>query len=248
MVGTATIGTPPPLAAFRDSGPVALFIDFDGTLVDIAPTPDGIQVGQGLSQHLAALASRLDGRVALVSGRSLADIETHLGELDLPRAGSHGLDRRRADGTVIGGRAAGLPESVTDAVVDFAQASEGLLYEAKSHGAALHYRAAPALERACLAFADDLAATHGLKAKRGKCVVELVSAEADKGAAVRAFMAEPDFAGAIPVFIGDDVTDEDGFRAAGELGGFGIIVGERKDTLARYRLSTPAKVHEWLNL
>lgn len=248
MAGTGTIATPPPLGTLRENGPVSLFVDFDGTLVDIAPTPDSIAVQDGFAARLAQLAARLDGRVALISGRSLEDIERHLGELAMPKAGSHGLDRRRADGTPVGGRPEGLPDAVTRAVAEFAARGEGLRYEAKQHGAALHYRAAPGLERACIDFADALAASHGLKAKRGKCVVELVSTEADKGAAVHAFMAEPAFAGSLPVFIGDDVTDEDGFRAAAELGGFGIVVGERQETLARYRLSTPEKVHEWLNL
>ncbi|OCC24849.1 trehalose-phosphatase [Croceicoccus estronivorus] len=249
MTGTATSELPPPsLGALRENGPISLFVDFDGTLVDIAPAPDAIFVPDGFARRLERLSSDLSGRVALVSGRSLENLQEHLGSLDLARAGSHGLERVRADGSRIGERPAIFPEAVRVAVGQFATRSEGLYYEAKRLGAALHYRNAPGCEAACLAFADEQAARYELKAKRGKCVVELVPREADKGAAVCAFMAEQGFAGSRPVFIGDDVTDEDGFRAVAELGGFGIIVGGRQDTLARYRLPSPAKVHEWLDL
>ena len=130
----------------------------------------------------------------------------------------------------------------------FAAARPGLEYEAKAFGGALHYRAAPELEDAAIAFAERQALLHGLWLKPGKCVVELVNRGADKGGAVRAFMEEEPFAGALPVFVGDDLTDEDGFRAVGELGGFGVIVGARAGTLARHSLESPAKVLEWLEL
>ena len=140
-----------------------------------------------------------------------------------------------------------FPE-VAEAVRAFAERRAGLAYEAKSHGAALHYRAAPQLEAEAIAFVERVAAEHGLAVKRGKCVAELVPRGADKAAAVHAFMGEKAFRGALPIFIGDDATDEDGFRAATELGGFGIVVGERPSPFARYRLSTPAEVHAWLEL
>ncbi|MBO9602475.1 MAG: trehalose-phosphatase [Novosphingobium sp.] len=239
---------PPPLGAIRAKGPVALFLDFDGTLVEIAPTPDAILVPRELAGQLEAMAGRNEGRLALVSGRSVEDVAGHLGPASIALAGSHGLERFRADGSALEPRPATLPPGVAEAVRDFVKRRPGLAYEAKSHGAALHYRAAPQLEAAVLAFAEKLAAEHGLAVKRGKCVAELVPRGADKAAAVRAFMGEKAFHGALPIFIGDDVTDEDGFRAATELGGFGIIVGERLSALARYRLATPAEVHQWLEL
>jgi trehalose 6-phosphate phosphatase len=244
----ATIGTPPPLCAIRAKGPVALFLDFDGTLVDIAPTPDSIMVPEELAERLEAMAERYEGRVALVSGRSAADVTGHIGPAELALAGSHGLERFRADGSALEPNAAKLPWGVAAAVCAFAERRPGLAYEAKSHGAALHYRAAPQLEAEAIAFVEKVAAEHGLAVKRGKCVVELVPRGADKATAVYAFMREKSFMGALPIFVGDDATDEDGFRAAAELGGFGIVVGERPSPFARYRLATPAEVHEWLEL
>lgn len=248
MVETATIGTPPALSAVRAKGPVALFLDFDGTLVDIAPTPDSIMVPADLAQQLEDMAARNEGRVALVSGRSAADVTGHIGPASIALAGSHGLERFRADGSPLDAAAAKLPWGVADAVRAFAERRPGLAYEAKSHGAALHYRAAPQLEAEAIAFIERVAAEHGLAVKRGKCVVELVPRGADKAAAVQAFMGEKAFRGALPIFVGDDATDEDGFRAVAELGGFGIVVGERPSAFARYRLATPAEVHEWLEL
>lgn len=239
--------TPPPIGELLKSKPLALFLDFDGTLVDIAPTPDSIHVPSDLAERLHTLADRLEGRMALVSGRSLVDLEKHLGPLNLPRAGSHGSDCRAADGIVLGEAATGLPQAALDAVEVFA-AANGFSTEDKPHGAALHFRSDPSLEDKGLAFARELASEHGLVVKQGKCVIELVAGGADKASAVRAFMAVAPFTGAAPVFVGDDVTDEDGMRAARELGGFGIAVGERASENATYALASPAAVHHWLQL
>jgi len=227
---------------------VALFLDFDGTLVEIAPTPAEITVPEGLAARLESLSHRFGGRLALVSGRSTANIAQHLGAPAIARAGSHGIERLTAGGARLGAEPAALPAAVDDAMRIFAGAHPGIAYEAKKHGAALHFRAAPELEHAAIAFAERQAILHGLWVKPGKFVVELVNQGADKAGAVRAFMGEEPFAGAMPVFVGDDVTDEDGFRAAGELGGFGVVVGARGGTLARHCLDSPAKVHEWLEL
>jgi trehalose 6-phosphate phosphatase len=248
MADSTELGPPPALAALEAAGPVALFLDFDGTLVDIAPTPEAIAVPEGLSARLEALSRRLGGRLALVSGRSTANIAAHLGAIGIARAGSHGVERITAAGARLGPEPAPIPAELDAAMREFAAAHPGLGYEGKSHGAALHYRAAPQLEHAAIAFAERQAIMHGLWVKLGKFVVELVNQGADKAAAVRAFMAAEPFVGARAVFIGDDVTDEDGFRAAGERGGFGIVVGARAGTLARHCLDRPAKVHEWLHL
>jgi len=247
MVETVAMGIPPLLDELGASVPVALFLDFDGTLVDIAPSPDAIRVPPDLPARLEALARRMEGRLALVSGRSVADIERHLGPVRIALAGSHGLDRIGADGARIGPAPAPIPRAAMQAFEDFA-ARSGLEYEAKSHGAALHYRTAPALADAALAFAREIADENALQLKRGKCVVELAPQGADKAGAVHAFMGEGAFAGAMPVFVGDDITDEDGFLAARDLGGFGIIVGDRAGTLARYRLPSPTEVSQWLEL
>lgn len=237
----------PSLEDLLSREPLALFLDFDGTLVDIAPTPDGIFVPPMLAEKLHALRDRLEGRLALVSGRAIVDLERHLGALEIARAGSHGSDCRTAEGTVLGDAAAGLPQAVLDEIARFA-AAEGFATEDKPHGAALHFRADPSLEPKGLTFANELAAENGLQVKRGKCVIELVQSGADKAGAVHNFMAAPPFAGATPVFVGDDVTDEDGMRAAVELGGFGIAVGDRVSENAKYGLASPAAVQQWLSL
>lgn len=248
MVRSPELGPPPPLSSLEAAGPVALFLDFDGTLVEIAPTPEAISVPAGLAARLEGLSRRLEGRLALVSGRSTANIAEHLGHPAIARAGSHGAERVTAGGMRLGAEPAPLPAEIGEAMRSFAAAHQGLGYEAKSHGAALHFRAAPKLEDTAIAFAERHAVLHGLWVKLGKGVVELVNQGADKAGAVHAFMGEEPFAGALPVFVGDDITDEDGFRAAEELGGFGIIVGARVGTLARHCLASPAKVHEWLGL
>lgn len=248
MVRSSELGPPPSLASLEAAGPVALFLDFDGTLVEIAPTPETISVPEGLAASLEGIARRLGGRLALVSGRSTANIAEHLGNPAIARAGSHGMERLTAGGSRLGPEPAPLSPAIGEAMRAFAGSHKGVEYEPKTHGAALHFRAAPELEHAAIAFAERQAVLHGLWVKLGKSVVELVNQGADKAGAVRAFMGGEPFAGALPVFVGDDVTDEDGFRAAGELGGFGIIVGAKEGTLARHCLNSPAKVHEWLGL
>ncbi len=247
MAKTHSLASPPTLQELCAAGPLSLFLDFDGTLVEIAATPDGIAVPERLGDALFALATRMEGRLALVSGRAIPDIERHLGPLRVARAGSHGIARELADGTPIGELAEALPEDAAGALRAFA-AERGFALEEKQHGAALHFRAAPELEPHGLTFAEQLARTHGLEVKRGKSVIELVRPGASKAGAVRAFMELPPFAGSRPVFVGDDITDEDGFAATAAMGGFGILVGERSPTAASYQLAGPAAVHDWLAL
>lgn len=244
MASSVNLPLPPPLGSL---GSPALFLDFDGTLVDIAATPDDIVVPEGLARRIAELDARMEGRLALVSGRALDDVERHLGAMSWCRAGSHGLDCRDAEGRPVGGEPQPLPGPVRQALEEFA-AERDLDYEPKSHGGALHFRANPDAGEDAHRFAQSLADRHGLEVKRGKGVVELVEPGADKGQAVRAFMRQAQFANALPIFVGDDETDEDGMAAATALGGFGIVVGPRTDTVARYRIATVPQVHAWLGL
>lgn len=238
---------PPALDKLRAAGPLALFLDFDGTLVDLAPRPDSIHVPPGMMDRLHALSRQLDGRLALVSGRGIVDLERHLGPISVAVSGSHGSDCRAADGTSIGEVPSGLPQDVLAEAADFA-AAHGFDLEDKPHGAALHFRANPSLEEEGNAFADALAARHKLDVKRGKCVIEFVNRGANKGAALRRFMNQAPFRGSVPVFVGDDITDEDGMVAATQMGGFGILVGDRQPSCAKYGLASPAAVHHWLGL
>ena len=247
MDSSPDLPAPPALAELVAEGPLALFLDFDGTLVEIASTPDEIIVPGDLNRRIEALSARLHGRLALVSGRAVDNLEQHCGSLAVARAGSHGLACFTADGEQLGDKPSRLPADLLDALGTFA-ASEGFTLEAKPHGAALHYRSDPALEERGKLFATSFADDNGLSVKCGKCVIELVQPGADKASAVRAFMAEPPFRGSRPVFVGDDLTDEDGFAAARALGGFGVLVGGRSPTAAKYGLADPAAVQQWLDL
>lgn len=247
MGGLGGLTLPPKLDRLLSGGPIALFLDFDGTLVELAKTPDAIDVPHDLGERIELLYDRLEGRLALVSGRSLEDLEKHIGSIGVPRAGSHGAARQWADGSWLGDEPVGLAEAVTEAMQDYAR-REGIDYERKTHGGALHFRAAPEREAAAIGFAATLADEHGLELKTGKSVVEIVRTGADKGQAVAAFMREEPFAGSRPWFIGDDVTDEDGFAASMRLGGRGILVGDRAETRADYRLPNVKDVHKWLDL
>ena len=244
MAASATL-PPPPALADLSARPLAVFLDFDGTLVEIAERPEDIAAPAGLATTLDDIADRLEGRLALVSGRGIENLERHCGPLAIACAGSHGLDLRAADGTPLGAPATTPGSSAVAELRSFA-ADHGVDFEHKPHGAALHSRRAPEKEQACAIFVADVAAREGLGVKHGKRVCELVPLGASTGAAVRALMAEPNFAGATPVFVGDDVTDEDGFAACAELGGFGVAVGPRQSENARYALADPAAVQQWL--
>ena len=224
----------------------ALFLDFDGTLVELGETPDAIRVAPELADLLQRLWRRLDGRLAIVSGRSLASLEQHLPLSGIAFSGSHGLELRLRDGTSLPLSVPIGLEQVHDRVRRFAAGRAGLLVEEKPAGIALHYRLAPAESDAAESFMAALADERGWRVQHGKMVIELRPTGATKGDALRAFMTEPDFAGARPVFVGDDLTDEHGFEAAVALGGAGLLVGPARDSAASYRLPSVAAVADWL--
>lgn len=246
MDDPATQPPPPSLRELVARGPLALFLDFDGTLVEIAAEPGAIAVEPGLAEKLTTLSERLEGRLALISGRAIDNLEQHCGALAIACAGSHGAEVRNSDGTAIS-RQDALPQAAVNGARAWAEARD-IMIEAKPYGIALHSRSKPKLEEDCAIYLTELAERHGLAVKRGKKVAELVQPGADKGRAVRDLMDLEPFAGAFPVFVGDDVTDEDGFAACAALGGFGIAVGERPSRVARYRLDGPAAVRNWMRL
>jgi trehalose 6-phosphate phosphatase len=226
--------------------PAALFLDFDGTLVELAEAPDAIAVPSGLTPLLDRLRERLDGRLAIVSGRAVEDLRRHLSVSVAVLSGSHGAELHYPDGRSIPVSAPpGLAEA-RESIRRFAAGSEGLLVEDKPAGVALHYRLAPERADEADAFLESLAQRSGLVLQRGKMVAELRPHGCDKGAALRRLMAEPPFAGARPVFVGDDLTDEDAFRAAASLGGEGVLVGPDRPSAARWRLDGVAEVAAWL--
>ncbi len=246
-MATANLPDPPALSDLMADGPVALFLDFDGTLVELADQPDGIEVPGDLLDRLHDLRDRVGGRLAIVTGRALDDLHHHVGACVLARAGSHGASCLKADGSRLGEEPTILADDAVRAMQDFAQGRD-LGFESKTYGAALHYRQHPEQEGDALEFMQGLAAKYDLELKRGKFVIELADSNSHKGDAVAAFLAEDDFTGARPIFIGDDLTDEDGFAGANACGGFGIAVGERESEAARYHLADVSAVHAWLNL
>ncbi len=242
---------PPPLATIIAGGPLSLFLDFDGTLVELAPKPDAIEVRPGIDHGLVGLSAKLDGRCAIVSGRSLNELQHYLGNIPVGWAGSHGVDIRSPQGHSLGDTPDGLPNVIESELKRFAEEHD-LGFERKPHGGALHYRSCPEKGEAVHAFADELAAEHGWRAQSGKCVAELVAHGASKGEAVNLFMSEMPFVGSRPYFLGDDLTDEAGFEACAVLGGAGILVGERarngSKTKAQFALPDVGSVHEWLGI
>lgn len=236
---------PPPPADLLDGA--ALFLDFDGTLVELAETPDAIRVPSALAPMLERLRTRLAGRLAIVSGRALADLERHLPLHDIAFSGSHGLELRLADGTRLPLSVPIGLEGARAEVERFAGAHDGLIVEGKPAGIALHYRLAPQHEAEVIATMASLAKAHGFSLQCGKMVAELRAGGAHKGDAVRAFMTEPAFMAARPVFVGDDLTDEHAFAAATALGGAGVLVGPARETAARYRLESVTAVARWLD-
>lgn len=224
----------------------ALFLDFDGTLVDIAPRPDAVRLAPGLASDLRALHGALGGALAIVTGRTLGDMERFLPQLDLPLACEHGAHwrLRAADGPATPALALA---PVLDAMAGLAARHPQLLVERKSAGAALHYRQAPQLRQLCHdTLTRAVAQVPGAELMAGKCVYEVKPAGASKGQAIARFMQQPVFAGRVPLFVGDDVTDEAGFAAVQALGGMGLKVGAG-ETAARMRISSPAAVRDWLH-
>jgi len=230
------------------SGNFAFFFDLDGTLADIKPHPDQVVVPPDILERLAQLAKISGGALALISGRSMVELDQLAGPHRFPLAGVHGAERRDINGETHRGA---LPRSVVqplerDLAVEMAQL-DGTELEAKGVAFALHYRQAPQHEEAIRALAMRMVTRYpALSMQPGKCVIELKPADIDKGAAIDAFMQEVPFYGRTPVFIGDDLTDEHGFDVVNRLHGISVKVGAG-GTLATYRLEDVNAVHQWIN-
>jgi len=224
-----------------------LFLDVDGCLLDLAQMPDAVVVPTELPGTLSGLAQRLDGAIALISGRALANVERLFGALHLPIAGLHGLERR----STVRTQAAPEPPPAWDIVRQDAQRiiarHPGTLFEDKGAALALHWRNAPHAAAQLQAFAAaTLPRLPGYRLQQGNHVVELRPNAGDKGSAVAALLEEPPFKGRVPVFAGDDITDEAGFAAVNARGGISVLVGDRQSSCAHYALPDPAAVRTWL--
>jgi len=225
----------------------ALFLDFDGTLTEIAATPDRVRVDPALHGTLRELLESLDGALAVISGRRVADLDRYLAPLRLPTAGLHGLEWRGADGRVLKKRYHGrAPGGFRDRLVRLADTDPRLLIEDKGATLALHYRGAPEREAELQALMTELVADlKGYRVLCGKMVLELLPAKTGKGQAIEAYMQQYPYRGRRSVFAGDDVTDEDGFAAVARMGGISIKVGDGSSA-ATHRVPTVSAFVAWL--
>lgn len=224
-----------------------LFLDVDGTLLDFAPTPGAVQVDPPLLQLLEDISVQFGGAVALVSGRSLDDLDRLFAPLKLPTAGIHGFERRAADGTMHRPTLSPDPlQPVRDRLKAFARAQPGVLLEDKGMALALHFRGARGARAEAHLVVADIAAglDPAFTVLQGSHVLEIKPANLNKASAIDAFMKEPPFAGRVPVYIGDDITDFDGFSAVRRNDGIDIAVGDRVS--ARWALADPQAVRNWL--
>jgi trehalose 6-phosphate phosphatase len=227
----------------------AAFLDVDGTLLEIAPTPEAVHVSQDLKSLLQRLNARLEGALALISGRTVDTLDALFTPGRYCAAGVHGCERRTASGNVLRPQVdAQAVSAARRTLASFVREHEGLLLEDKSYGLAVHFRLVPHLQsrvhERMLSMLERLGGAFELQA--GKCVFELRPAGWNKGAAVAAFMEEQPFRGRQPIYIGDDVTDESAFAAVNALDGLTIRVGDPAPTAARYRLRGVSEVHAWL--
>ena len=238
---------PPPSLDFST---VALFLDVDGTLVEIERHPDHVHVPDDLCDLLEKLETACGGALALVSGRSIEQLDRLFSPLKLCGAGLHGLERRHANGEVT--RASPEPEAYEKArssLRQLAASDPRLLLEDKGLTLALHYRNAPDARAQVREVAREVVAASAgaFVLLEGKMVLEIKPPDADKGHAIRTFLEEKPFCGRTPVFAGDDVTDEAGFEAVNELDGVTVRIGnDQESTAAVFVLPDEAAAQSWL--
>ena len=228
----------------------AVFLDIDGTLLDLAPAPDAVHVDSALATLLPSVRRALGGALALVTGRAITDVDRLFPGLRMPVAGQHGCERRDAQGALhLHAPAPETLEGLRKLFTEFARTQEGLLLEDKGSTIALHYRKAPQLADHVHKTLHAHVAASGVTTYRlqpGKMLLELRPDDRDKGTAIRDFMSERPFKGRCPVFVGDDKTDEHGFAMINTIGGWSVKVGPGS-TCARYRLADVNAVRSWLS-
>ena len=237
----------PPADLPVDPAGHALFLDFDGVIAEIAPTPDAVEVPPSRAAIVAAWREASGGAVALVSGREIDDLRSVFPAYDGAISGGHGAEtqmpggpRERAEADIEAARECG------DAMEAFAAARPGLLFERKRAGGVLHYRRDPKEERAAWAMVEALLdGRPGLEAQPAKMAVEVKPAGFSKGSVIESLMAREPFRGRTPIYVGDDTTDEAAFRAVNAMGGLSIKVGEGP-TEARHAFGSASRLFAWL--
>jgi trehalose 6-phosphate phosphatase len=245
-----TIGesaAPPP----RLDAHSAVFLDVDGTLLEIAARPELVQVPRALPPLIARVSEERQGALALISGRPLAELDRLFQPWHGAAAGLHGVERRRADSTldcVLDSLSAAALDRIRPRLAMLARSDSRLILEDKGGTVALHYRAAPEREPEIRAYTEGLRreAAMQLRLIAGKMVVEFQPLHVNKGLAIAAFLGEPPFLGRRPVFVGDDTTDEDGFAEIRRRRGIGVRVGPPRETAATHCLPSVAAVRAWL--
>ena len=225
----------------------AFFFDLDGTLASLQPEPGLVSVPESVRDNLHLLHRMSSGAVAIISGRPLAQIDALLAPLSLPAAGIHGAERRETDGRLT---RTSVDDSVLTAIGQALREGilslPGVVLEKKRVAFALHYRRAPRHREAVKALAQKVVELFpALEIQSGKCVIELKPENVDKGIAIKKFMESSPFAGRIPVFLGDDLTDEQGFILVNQLQGVSVKIGEGP-TQAHYRLPNNEAVYAWI--
>lgn len=223
----------------------ALFLDVDGTLLDLQARPDDVTVDPALHQLLRDAAQATDGALALVSGRSLAQLDALFAPQRWPAAGLHGAERRDATGQLHLSRAEPLPQVLVDELLKISERHPGLLVENKGRAAALHFRAAPALQSRLESAVARIAQSYPeVEVQPGAYVLELRPSGISKAHAIEAFLAEPPFAGRTPLFAGDDLTDLPGFALVQQHNGLSIAVGPRVQAMCN--LDSPRELRALL--
>jgi trehalose 6-phosphate phosphatase len=233
------------LPGICDLGRYAIFLDLDGTIVELAERPDAVQLSPPTLRLLQTLHDKSGRALAVISGRQIAVVDRLLQPLVLPAAGEHGSQRRDASGVLHSAAPAGI-EPVTFVIEKSLGDEPGVIIERKGSAVALHYRLRPDLERRCCEIVHEaIGRRPDLRLIHGKMVFEIVQESATKGRAIAAFMAEPPFSGRTPIFAGDDATDEAGFALVNSRGGVSIKVGA-DPTGATFRAESVEELHDWL--
>ena len=230
-------------------GECAFLLDIDGTLLDLAPTPREVWVPPGLAETLRRLHSKTSGALALVSGRSLNDIDLIFAPEQFPAVGGHGAEMRiSTESEAVATHAPPMDKELKRRLAAIAKLSPGILLEDKGYSLALHYRLAPHAEKAIYAAVSLIRAelpNAPIEVLPGKCVCEIKLSGFDKATGVRELMTHEPFQGRRPIFIGDDVTDESVFAIMPDLGGLAFSVGRRAQGVTGH-FDEPRDVRAWL--
>jgi len=227
---------------------VALFLDVDGTLLDIRDNPSDVVADSALTELLNACSTELHGALSLISGRSIEEVDRIFAPAIFPVAGAHGAELRFDGAQALTLDSNPMPREALRRLEKFVATNQGLLIEYKRGGVSLHYRRAPELREQCTEFVNGLLPElqQDFRLIAGKMVFEFAPKEHHKGAAIAEMMRHDPFAGRRAVFVGDDVTDEDGFRVVNAQAGITIRVGGNRDSEAEYSLTDVAAVRSWL--